>query len=102
MHYHENNTEAFYIISGEGLLLTNKEETPIKSGDVIVCPPGENGVHQIKNTSSKDKLIYIDFDAISSPDVVHYPKTNKVGVIIHNKSADFYMNDSKVDYYEGE
>ncbi len=102
MHYHEANSEAFYIISGRGELHTQDEIKPIKTGDVIVCPPGIEGMHQIKNTSETEKLIYIDFDTTHSPDVIHYPHSNKVGIIIHNKSANFYKKDEEVDYYHDE
>jgi quercetin dioxygenase-like cupin family protein len=45
-----------YIIEGEGNLLINGEENPIKKGSVAFIPPGET--HQFQNTG-KEKLILI-------------------------------------------
>ncbi|MBF4693760.1 cupin domain-containing protein [Fusibacter ferrireducens] len=101
-HFHEVNTEAFYIISGIGVIETLEGEQKIKAGDIIVCPPKKEGAHRIVNTSENECLTYIDFDTTNSPDLVHYPKSDKVGVIVHNQSSTFFRNESQVDYYDGE
>lgn len=102
MHYHEANTEAFYIISGQGTVKTLGDDLSIKQGDTIVFPPGKAGAHQIVNTSETEMLTYIDFDTTNSPDVVRYPESNKVGIIIQNTSSEFFEADTTVDYYKGE
>lgn len=102
LHYHQANTEAFYIISGTGLLETLEDQYQLEAGSIIVCPPGKEGAHKITNTSETEKLVYIDFDAISSPDIVHYPDSKKIGVIVHNESSSFYREEDEVDYYDGE
>ena len=101
-HYHMANTEAFYIISGCGELETPNGKKSIKAGDFIVCPPKENGAHKLKNTSENEPLKYIDFDTINSPDIVHYPNSDKTGIIVHNQSSTFFRNNEAVDYYDGE
>jgi len=99
-HYHMNNTEVFYIIEGNGIIETKEGKFLVKEGDVIVCPPKEEGGHRLYN-SGDINLKYLDVDTTNSPDIIKYPHSNKVGVIIHNQSSDFYFDD-KVDYYEGE
>ena len=101
-HYHIANTEAFYIISGQGNLKTPIGDRKIKSGDFIICPPSDKGAHKIENTSEDEPLKYIDFDTSNSPDVVSYPDSNKTGIIIHNQSNAFYKNENAVNYYDGE
>ena len=101
-HFHEVNTEAFYIISGNGIIETLDGEQKIKAGDIIVCPPKKEGAHRIINTSESELLTYIDFDTTNIPDIVHYPNSNKIGVIVHNQSSTFFKNNSQVGYYEGE
>ncbi|MHB8131225.1 MAG: cupin domain-containing protein [Mobilitalea sp.] len=101
-HYHIANTEAFYVISGQGILKTAKGDREIKSGDIIVCPPLEMGAHKIINTSDCETLKYIDFDTTNSPDVVYYPNSDKTGIIIHNQSGTFFKNDNNTSYYDGE
>lgn len=100
-HYHVNNEEVFYIISGYGTLETPEGGRPISSGDVIVCPPGERGAHRIVNTSETEDLVYFEVDATSSPDVVFYPHSDKVGVIVTAKASMFFEGQSKVAYYKG-
>lgn len=101
-HYHENNTELFYIISGTGLLRTPDGELPVQAGDVIVFPPGKSGAHKLTNTSPCDTLSYLDVDTTNSPDITHYPDSGKIGIIKHNESSTFYQVRREADYYTGE
>lgn len=78
-HYHEIDVEAFYIISGTGIVRTAKGDITVTAGDVITFPTGEEGAHVIRNESS-EKLIYIDFDTNNLPEIVHFPDINKVMV----------------------
>lgn len=100
-HYHDENTEVFYIISGQGLLSMKDETIEVQAGDIIICPPGEEGVHKLFNSSKDEVLKYLDVDTTNSPDIVHYPDSNKIGIIKHNESSDFYQNE-EVYYYDGE
>lgn len=102
LHYHTANTEVFYIIQGEGILVTSDGQKKIKQGDFIVCPPSEKSAHKLMNTSKSEVLKYIDFDTTNSPDIVSYPDSGKVGIIIHNKSSNFFRSEEEVDYYDGE
>jgi uncharacterized cupin superfamily protein len=80
-HYHEMNEEVFYIISGTGIVRTAKGDITVKAGDAITFPTGPDGAHVIRNDSDTEKLIYIDFDAVNVPEIVHFPDTNKVMVV---------------------
>ena len=101
-HYHLKNEEIFYIISGNGILETPEGNKTISKGDIIVCPPSAKGAHKIINSSQTEMLVYLDYDTVNSPEVVHYPNSDKVGVIINGESSTFYKKDTEVDYYEGE
>ena len=80
-HYHEMNEEVFYIISGVGSIRTPKGEITVKAGDVITFPAGKEGAHVIRNGSKTEKLVYIDVDAVSVPEIVHLPDIKKIMVI---------------------
>jgi uncharacterized cupin superfamily protein len=80
-HYHEMNEEVFYIISGTGIVRTFKGEITVNAGDAITFPTGKEGAHVIRNGSETEKLVYLDFDAINIPEIVHLPDTNKIMVI---------------------
>lgn len=101
-HYHMKNEEVFYVISGSGIVETHDGEKEIKAGDIIICPPLENGAHKITNTSQEEKLVYFECDVVSFPDVVCYPHADKIGIITEDKPGRFYKNGDNVAYYEGE
>ena len=100
-HYHENNTECFYIIEGSGVVETLDDEFEVSAGDVVVFPPGKDGCHKLINTSD-EVLKYIDFDTSILPDVIRYPDSGKVGIKEKGKRGYYYIEDTHVDYYEGE
>lgn len=77
-HWHEMNEEAFYIISGNGVVKIADGEVNVKSGDVITFPTGPNGAHVIRNASATEKLIYIDFDTNNKAEIVHLLDANKI------------------------
>ena len=101
-HYHLNNEEVFYIISGKGILKTPDGEKKIKAGDIIYCPANEKSAHKLINTSDKENLVYFECDTNMYPDVTHYPESNKVGILCDDDKNTFYKTDSNVDYFEGE
>lgn len=80
-HYHEMNEEVFYIISGTGIVRTINGDITVKAGDIITFPTGKEGSHVIRNGSETEKLVYLDFDAISFPEIVHLPDTKQIMVI---------------------
>ena len=80
-HFHEMNEEVFYIISGTGIVRTSKGDITVNTGDVITFPTGIEGAHVIRNGSDTEKLVYLDFDAINVPEIVHMPDNNKVMVV---------------------
>src|SRR4051794_32934698 len=54
-HNHRVNEEMFFILEGAGEVRIGEATYPIKSGDVIACPPGgKETAHQIINTGSVD------------------------------------------------
>lgn len=77
-HWHEMNEEVFYIIKGRGIVRTINGDVGVSEGDVITFPAGEKGSHCIRNASQTEKLVYIDFDTINIPDIVHFPDTRKI------------------------
>ena len=101
-HYHTSNTEVFHILQGKGSLQTPEGQVFVKAGDIIVFPPGAAGAHKLQNSSDHEMLTYMDYATTNSPDIVHYPDSHKVGVIVHGTSADFFSLDQAVDYYKDE
>lgn len=101
-HYHLRDEEAFYILRGEGKLVTCDSEVKVGEGDIIICPPGEAGAHMLTNTSDKENLEYIEFDVEHYPEIMKYPKSNKVGIFESKEKKEFYYMDTNVEYYDKE
>jgi uncharacterized cupin superfamily protein len=101
-HYHTNNTEVFYILSGEGLLRTPDGDRPVTAGDLIVFPPQSGGAHRLTNTSAIETLTYLDMDTANLPEVVYYPDSRKVAFIDPQENFAIYHEGSEADYYDGE
>ena len=100
-HFHHNNEETFYIISGEGILKTPKGERKVNAGDLLFFPAGQDGAHKLINFSETENLVYLDFDVVHDVDIAVYPDSNKIGVwgMGINK---LYPQNSNVYYYNGE
>lgn len=100
-HYHRNNEETFYIISGHGILRTPEGERAVHAGDLLFFPATEQGAHQLSNSSAIENLVYIDFDTANEIDITVYPDSNKIG-IWGKEINQLYRIKDQVDYYDGE
>ena len=82
LHSHHANEEMFFVVEGEGELRVGEARYPIRSGDVIACPPGgPETAHQIINTSRSAELKYLAVGTRISPEVTEYPDSRKFGVL---------------------
>ncbi len=100
-HFHHNNEETFYILSGEGVLRTPDGEKKVSAGELLFFPTGPAGAHKLTNSSDTENLVYIDFDVAHDVDITIYPDSDKIGIwgMGINK---LYPNAEAVDYYNGE
>lgn len=53
-HYHEENEEVFYIISGKATVKTEKGDIHLNAGDIIYFPADVSGSHVISNPSETE------------------------------------------------
>ncbi len=100
-HYHTQNEEVFYIISGRAVLRTPAGERKVKAGDFLFFPAEESGAHKLTNASEKDMLVYIDFDTKNDVDVAFYPDSAKIGVWGKGINQ-LYNTSDNIGYYENE
>jgi quercetin dioxygenase-like cupin family protein len=52
MHFHEEQTEVFYILEGEAAITINGVDYIARSGDAFICSPGD--VHNLWNKTNQD------------------------------------------------
>jgi len=100
-HYHLKNEEVFYILQGQGELITPQGCRTVEQGDFLFFPSNAAGAHKLINTSQTELLTYIDFDTKNDIDVACYPDSKKIGVWGLDTNCVFHMDDA-VDYYSGE
>ncbi len=100
-HFHHNNEETFYIISGSGVLKTPEGERVVSAGELVFFPTGEQGAHKLTNSSESENLVYLDFDVIHEVDITEYPDSGKIGIWGMGIN-ELYPRSANVDYYEGE
>ena len=100
-HFHHNNEETFYILSGEGVLRTPDGERKVSAGEFLFFPTGPAGAHKLTNSSDTENLVYIDFDVVHGVDITIYPDSEKIGVWGMGINQ-LYPQDEAVDYYDGE
>ena len=80
-HAHRANEEMFFILEGEGSLRLPEGTQPIRKGDFISLPPGRDSAHQIIN-DSKGPLRYLAVSTTEQPEVVEYPDSGKLAVVV--------------------
>ncbi len=100
-HYHVQNEEVFYIISGSGILKTPDGERIVSEGDLLFFPANEKGAHMLTNNSLTEMLVYLNFDTCNAIDVTFYPNSGKIGIWGKDINK-LYKADENVDYYNGE
>ena len=109
-HFHHANEELFYVLNGSGAIRTNDGEKPIKAGDFISAPAGEEGTHQFVNTGD-EPLRYIAVSTMIEPDIVEYPDSEKIfvmsgqapgGTKSKRSISSVYRKSDTTDFWEGE
>lgn len=109
-HYHAANEEAFYVLAGEGIVRGPNGEQPVREGDYVACPTGEDGAHRIVNDGD-DPLRYLAVSTMVDPDVAVYPDSGKFGVFAgappggegeRHELSGYYRLGDDVDYWDGE
>ncbi len=85
----------FVFVAGNGMVRHGHEQRPVRAGDVALHPPG--APHQVTNTGVSD-LDYLLLSDNPLLDAVHYPDSNKWGLL----PAGGFFRPSYVDFWQGE
>jgi uncharacterized cupin superfamily protein len=79
-HSHHEEEEMFLILEGNAELRYGDQRHPLKSGDVVACPPGgPETAHQIINTGGTE-LRYLAVSTMAPIEICEYPDSGKFGV----------------------
>jgi uncharacterized cupin superfamily protein len=107
-HYQHANEELILVLSGRLDLRTPEGWRRLEPGEMVACPRGEAGAHQVANRGDEPAR-YLVLSEMNAPEVVVYPDSDKVGVLARppgsrggGELAAWFRLDDQVDYWEGE
>ncbi len=78
-HWHAQEDEVFFVLSGRGVLRYGDAVYEIGPGDCVSCPAGTRTAHQIANPFDEE-LVYLAIGCHEPHEVTGYPDTGKVMV----------------------
>jgi uncharacterized cupin superfamily protein len=78
-HTHQLEHEAFFIVSGRGVLRYGDSLRELRAGDCVYCPAGTGLAHQLANPFDAE-LVYLSIGTNDPNEVCTYPDSGKVMV----------------------
>lgn len=76
-HWHEEEDELLYVISGEATVVEEDGPHALGPGDAACWPAGADNPHQVVNRSG-EPCTYLIFGSGAVPDVVHSPGRGEI------------------------
>ena len=76
-HWHEEEDEFLYVISGVATVVEEDGEHALHPGDAACWPAGTPNAHQVVNRSAAP-CTYLIFGTRMVRDVVHYPDAGRI------------------------
>lgn len=73
-HSHQREDEAFFVLSGRGVLRYGDRVVELRAGDCVSCPAGTDNAHQIANPYPDEDLVYLAIGAHDPNEVCVYPR----------------------------
>ena len=105
-HAHFGIEEVIVILSGRPTLRTPQGERELVEGEVVACPPGRAGAHQLINRGEHPaRFIILSSKALA--DVIEYPDSARIsaqGGELGSPEAIAYMlsTEPQLEYFDGE
>ncbi len=76
-HWHTHEDELVYVLAGELMLVTDRGEQPIKSGQCAGFPAGHRDGHQLVNRGTAP-AVYLEISNRDEADAALYPDVDLV------------------------
>jgi uncharacterized cupin superfamily protein len=105
-HAHFGIEEVIVVLRGTPTLRSPEGERELAEGEVVACPPGRAGAHQLINRS-EDVARFIVISSKALADLIEYPDSEKIsaqGGAWGTPDAVAYMLSTveQLGYFEGE
>ncbi len=95
-HCHSAEEEIFVVLDGEGVLLLDEEETPVRPGHVVARPPATGVAHAFR--AGDPGLTYLAYGTREPNDICYYPRSSK----IFWRGVGLIARLEPLDYWDGE
>ena len=98
-HWHEEEDEFVFIISGSAILVDKDGEHEMNSGDCATFKAGDNNGHAIVNKSNED-VVLLEVGTRAQKDIVHYTDKDLINDVdrTQTKQNTFKDTSGKVIY----
>lgn len=95
-HWHEQEDEFIYIMSGELVLITDDGEEVVTAGHMMGFPKGVKNGHHLMNRSDKD-AIYMEVGTRCMEEICHYPDVDLHMVMENGEDVFFHKDGTRYD-----
>ena len=95
-HCHSTEEELFVVLDGEGVLLLDEAEHPVREGSVVARPPATRVAHALRAADAR--LTFLAFGTRRPEDVCYYPRSGKISF----RGVGVIGRIDPVDYWDGE
>ena len=92
-HWHEEEDEFVFIISGSAILIDKDGEHEMNSGDCATFKAGDNNGHAIINKSNKD-VVLLEFGTRAKKDIVYYTDKDLINDVDRTQTKQNTFKDS--------
>ena len=92
-HWHEEEDEFVFIISGSAILVDKDGEHEMNSGDCATFKAGDNKGHAIVNKSNKD-VVLLEVGTRAQKDIVHYTDKDLINDVDRTQTKQYTFKDS--------
>jgi uncharacterized cupin superfamily protein len=96
LHCHSVEEEIFVILDGDGTLLLDDEETPVRPGHVVSRPAATGVSHAFRG--GPGGLTYLAYGTREPSDLCYYPTSNKIAF----GGVKLIARLEQLDYWDGE
>ena len=105
-HAHHGIEELIIVLRGRPILRTPEGERVLEEGEVVACPPGDSGAHQLINEGPDPVRVAIA-SSTADADFVMYPDSGKLAAMSGEWGTEEAFNlmlstEQPLDYLDGE
>ena len=76
LHAHYANEELLLVLDGEPTLRNLEGERRLERGEVVACPAGRKGAHELRNESEAPVMVLI-VSTMRAPDINEFPDSGE-------------------------